>query len=272
ASMRLINVHTLELEQFSDQACPPYGILSNTWEAEEELIAPTNVNFHSADWDLIGSLNDEPETNELISEYTGIAYSVLAKETTPSQWCIATRMSWASQRTTTRIEDEAYCLLGIFDVSLPLIYGEGRRAFIRLQEEIIRRTSDHSILAWNRIIEGQSECNDLLAASPANFKNALEDEIMQWSESYEISQPYSMTSLGLRMALPLVPCMPADDDGLSLSNNGKFFHAVLNCRLRSADRSLLTQSLLASEIALEMRTLFSFSRCHRSNYLNRYVL
>ncbi len=57
-------------------------------------------------------------------------------------------MSWAARRRTTRIEDEAYSLLGIFGVSLPLLYGEGRRAFVRLQEEIIKVSTDHSIFAW----------------------------------------------------------------------------------------------------------------------------
>ena len=59
-------------------------------------------------------------------------------------------MSWASKRKTTRIEDEAYCLLGIFDVNIPLIYGEGAKAFYRLQEEIIKYNDDESIFAWGR--------------------------------------------------------------------------------------------------------------------------
>jgi hypothetical protein len=61
---------------------------------------------------------------------------------------IAQRMSWASYRITTRVEDEAYCLLGLLEIKMPLIYGEGKMAFIRLQEEIIRRSSDSSIFAW----------------------------------------------------------------------------------------------------------------------------
>lgn len=57
-------------------------------------------------------------------------------------------MSWAANRQTTRIEDMAYCLLGLFDVNMPLLYGEESKAFRRLQEEIIRTTSDLSIFAW----------------------------------------------------------------------------------------------------------------------------
>ena len=59
-------------------------------------------------------------------------------------------MSWASWRKTTRPEDEAYCLLGIFGINMPLLYGEGNEmAFLRLQEEILRETEDQSIFAWS---------------------------------------------------------------------------------------------------------------------------
>jgi len=47
------------------------------------------------------------------------------------------------------VEDEAYCLLGLFAVNMPLLYGEGHNAFRRLQIEIINSTKDQSILAWN---------------------------------------------------------------------------------------------------------------------------
>jgi hypothetical protein len=56
-------------------------------------------------------------------------------------------MSWASNRETKRFEDIAYSLLGILDINMPLLYGEGVKAFQRLQEEIMKRSDDHSILA-----------------------------------------------------------------------------------------------------------------------------
>ena len=61
---------------------------------------------------------------------------------------IATKMSWASKRKTTRVEDMAYCLLGIFNINMPLLYGEGDKAFIRFQSEIIKHSDDESILAF----------------------------------------------------------------------------------------------------------------------------
>jgi hypothetical protein len=57
-------------------------------------------------------------------------------------------MFWASRRQTTRIEDEAYCLLGLFGVNMPLLYGEGREAYRRLQEEILRVEEDYTLFAW----------------------------------------------------------------------------------------------------------------------------
>jgi hypothetical protein len=61
---------------------------------------------------------------------------------------VAKRMSWAARRETARTEDIAYCLLGIFDVNMPLLYGEGKKAFIRLQQEIMKETHDFSLFAW----------------------------------------------------------------------------------------------------------------------------
>lgn len=66
-------------------------------------------------------------------------------------------MSWASHRQTSRTEDIAYCLFGIFDVNIPLIYGEGRNAFRRLQEAIMLKTYDQSLFAWGRLVDSPSE-------------------------------------------------------------------------------------------------------------------
>jgi len=54
-------------------------------------------------------------------------------------------MSWAVRRQTTRLEDEAYCLMGLFDVNMPMLYGKGRRAFTRLQQEILRQSDNQSL-------------------------------------------------------------------------------------------------------------------------------
>lgn len=111
----------------------------------QELIAPRIVIFLSRDWRLLGT---KAELADLIEGITRIPASLLRLETQMARFSIAQRMSWAANRQTTRQEDEAYCLLGIFGIQMPALYGEGMRAFYRLQEEIMRRFPDTTLFAW----------------------------------------------------------------------------------------------------------------------------
>ncbi|KAK1687671.1 heterokaryon incompatibility protein-domain-containing protein, partial [Colletotrichum godetiae] len=108
----------------------------------QELIAPKVLRFYDEKWIFRGHRSD---FREAISRITRVDADVLGDCTLLESKPVARRMSWASKRTTTRIEDVAYCLIGIFDVNMPMLYGEGDRAFLRLQEEIIRRSNDISI-------------------------------------------------------------------------------------------------------------------------------
>ncbi|KAH8881644.1 HET-domain-containing protein [Thozetella sp. PMI_491] len=116
----------------------------------QELLAPSEVVFYSRDWVQIGT---KKSLAKLVYEITGIREEYLLQMDGILGASIAQRMSWVSNRSTTRPEDMAYCLLGLFDVNLPLIYGEGSKAFVRLQEEIIKVSDDHSIFAWNWITQ-----------------------------------------------------------------------------------------------------------------------
>jgi hypothetical protein len=87
----------------------------------QELIAPSHLVFYDSDWTELGT---KESLKNVISQLTGIPESVLLG-LTPMLVPVAERMSWASRRCTTRIEDRAYCLMGIFDVNMPLLYGEG---------------------------------------------------------------------------------------------------------------------------------------------------
>lgn len=102
----------------------------------QELIAPHSVEFFSQDGERLG---DKRSLEISIHEITGIPVEVLrGKHLT--QVSIEERMQWAAKRTAKRKEDEAYSLLGIFGLHIPLIYGEGREnARIRLEEEINKR-------------------------------------------------------------------------------------------------------------------------------------
>jgi len=99
----------------------------------QELLAPCSVEFFSREGNRLG---DKRSLERPIHEITGIAVPAL-RGTLLSQFGVDERLSWAKNRQTTRKEDEAYSLLGIFNVFMPLIYGEGRdNAFKRLREEI----------------------------------------------------------------------------------------------------------------------------------------
>ncbi|KIM97563.1 hypothetical protein OIDMADRAFT_204405, partial [Oidiodendron maius Zn] len=111
----------------------------------QELLAPRQVKFYSKEWLY---LSDKKSLANEIQIITGIPSDIITSEEEPATFSIAEKMSWAAKRNTTRIEDIAYCLLGIFDVNMPLLYGEGKRAFQRFQDEIIRRSTDQSFLIW----------------------------------------------------------------------------------------------------------------------------
>lgn len=112
----------------------------------QELIAPHVVVFLSKDWGPIGTKSTLAST---IASITHISEPVLNHTQDVKDASVAMRMAWASQRVTTREEDEAYSLMGIFGVNIPALYGEGRYAFIRLQEEILKQECDQSLFAWN---------------------------------------------------------------------------------------------------------------------------
>ncbi|EJF64515.1 HET-domain-containing protein, partial [Dichomitus squalens LYAD-421 SS1] len=111
----------------------------------QELVAPRYVAFFSRDWTLLGT---KDSLANVIEAVTHISTTVLTHGVALNSVSIAERMSWAAERTTTRIEDRAYSLLGIFGIHLPTIYGEGHQSFIRLQEEILRRIPDQTLFAW----------------------------------------------------------------------------------------------------------------------------
>ena len=140
--------------------------------------------------------------SEELAEASGIHLSVYTSEQLNlSDWSVAQRTSWASRREATRIEDVAYALLGIFGVNMPLLNGEGDKAFRRLQEEIIRDRHDHTILAWSS--RHENSC-DLLASSPAAFAKDANVTMRDFQDA----KAYSLTSLGLSIELSLEIWLP----------------------------------------------------------------
>jgi len=123
----------------------------------QELLAPREVVFLNKDWKEIGT---RKSLSTIIQEITGITADALENPLCGSESCphpckghsVAQKLSWAAKRNTTRQEDRAYSLMGLFDVNMPLLYGEGgEKAFERLQREIMKQSSDDSIFAWSSI-------------------------------------------------------------------------------------------------------------------------
>ena len=114
----------------------------------QELIAPDDVWFYDKNWEFLGARS---ALTPKISSVTLISRVVLDKnsQSKMSLFSVAARLSWAAARKTTRAEDRAYSLMGIFGINMPTIYGEGEQAaFFRLQVEIFKALPDHSIFAW----------------------------------------------------------------------------------------------------------------------------
>ncbi|KAE9371074.1 HET-domain-containing protein, partial [Stipitochalara longipes BDJ] len=152
----LADVVSLELD-FADE----HSDFSNSrWFTRgwtlQELLAPNILMFYNASWHPLGCLDKrevdlgigKPDLLSYLGTITKIPPNIINGKRLLSMTSIAMRMSWASGRETTRVEDIAYCLLGIFDIAMPMIYGEGTKAFMRLQEEILKNDDDHSIFAW----------------------------------------------------------------------------------------------------------------------------
>ncbi|KAL4072382.1 heterokaryon incompatibility protein-domain-containing protein, partial [Scleroderma yunnanense] len=137
----------------------------------QEMIAPSDVQFFNKDWNPIG---DKRTLAESLSGITRVPQCILMDGLSFNRPCVAQIMSWAANRTTTRIEDRAYSLLGLLDVNMPMLYGEGKRAFYRLQLEIIRVSNDQSIFAWR----GTERTGGVLADDPSFFRNCYEMRLM----------------------------------------------------------------------------------------------
>lgn len=173
----------------------------------QELLAPAEVRFFDRNWTALGT---KRELCGLINRVTNIDRVVLANgRFLHGVFSTAQIMSWAARRVTTRPEDRAYSLMGLFDVHMPLLYGEGgARAFQRLQEEIIRQSDDQSILAWTARgdDDGDEHLKDqqvkpwgLLADSPECFARCGQMVRMG------ISKSYAMTNRGLSVTLNMTP-------------------------------------------------------------------
>jgi hypothetical protein len=209
----------------------------------QELIAPADVVFFDCYWNEIGSRQSLRYT---IEQVIGIPEPVLMNGSLRKH-CIAEIMSWAAGRKTTRLEDRAYSLLGLFGVSMPLIYGEGENAFLRLQLEIMKITTDHSLLAWTALPSNQGKKRGALATSVDEFSQS--SRIRSFPVLNESS--FEMTNLGLRITLPCI-CKRTQD-------NQRILFARLNCKFADKDGPV---GIWLNEAASEGQPLGRFARAY----------
>ena len=201
----------------------------------QELLAPTAIEFYMGDWTpfLAPCAGDAtppnykhiPEFVQCLEDILGIDKSYLV-DFTPGLDDVRERLRWMATRNTTKIEDKAYCLLGILDLRLPVLYGEGGRAFIRLQDEIMKNTDDTCIFDW---VGKPSSLNSYLAGSPSCFRQVA------WRPS-----PYQATA-----ELPVLEAV------------SEFTHKVSAALLRVAE-SLLDEPPLGHFIANGRMNLRTF--------------
>lgn len=194
----------------------------------QELLAPQWVEFYDQNWEEIGT---KSSLADLITSITGITHLFNFEDA-----CIAQKMSWASRRETTRVEDQAYCLMGLFDVHMPLLYGEGRKAFLRLQLEILSKTDDESLFAWH---DSSGNISGLLASTPEQFRYA--GNIRRGTFDAK-RPPHAMTNQGLRLELLLTS---ATEENQSTRMDFPLISSTEQMQRPSQHKSLLSPSFLA---------------------------
>ncbi|KDR66607.1 hypothetical protein GALMADRAFT_162002 [Galerina marginata CBS 339.88] len=205
----------------------------------QELLAPNSVVFYNRDWVDIGT---KDSLSEKLSMVTSIPCKVLQSEQPLDAICIAQRMSWAAQRETTRVEDAAYSLMGVFNVNMPILYGEGSKAFIRLQLEIMKDSDDRTIFAWvtphgypsrlrmtpgigksGKSVSGLTGFDvGLIANSPQAFQYS---QRVRRTLVPGAANPFSITNEGLHIKLPLIQL---EERVISASTA---FQAILSCEI-----------------------------------------
>jgi heterokaryon incompatibility protein (HET) len=181
---------------------PEFDLEESRWFTRgwtlQEMIAPKELWFYDRNWAIQGS---KSALLEKLQDITGVDITAL-RGGSLRFFSVAKKMSWASKRQTIREEDIAYCLLGVFDISMPLLYGEGSKAFIRFQEEIIKEYDDESLFAWRSTTLGHT--SGLLAPSPAAFSlSANIVPCLTRAPMPTISAPITVTSRGIRLEAPV---------------------------------------------------------------------
>ncbi|KAJ8593628.1 hypothetical protein M405DRAFT_810527 [Rhizopogon salebrosus TDB-379] len=196
-------VHLAQSETIED-------IVDDEWTERgwtlQELLAPYMIKLFNKHWmPMTGHWNDksgeETEAMKILERATGVDPQALIFFR-PGPVKVDERMTWAARRKTTRAEDMAYSLMGIFDVSLQIAYGEGGdRAFCRLIEAIMHG-GDPSVLNWIGDPLGHPS-SDAIPQSAQSFVGRTLAFLPPSLTGGRLEM--TMTGLGLRVPLVIFP-------------------------------------------------------------------
>ncbi|KAF5494268.1 Vegetative incompatibility protein HET-E-1 [Colletotrichum siamense] len=211
----------------------------------QELIAPEEVIFFSASWKRIGN---KQWHLPILESITGIDQSIL-KTRKLQDVSVAERMKWVACRKTTRKEDLAYCMLGIFEVNMPLIYGEADKAFLRLQHEIMRNSDDVTIFLWSSSEKHPSTYRGALARHPIEFVRSTAPK----APMYVLDEPFQMTNKGLQITTPLTKLdQMAPDDIMFLAKDPHYTSLfLLSFDQRGPQHRIVTHHVVLRKIKVE---------------------
>jgi hypothetical protein len=246
-----VNGVLLSDERFSEDELARSRWFTRGWTLQE-LVAPNEVVFYGKGWKY---MDTKSWLREPLERITGISADVLWDSTQLEDESIAQRMSWMARRETTRVEDIAYSLMGIFDVNMPLLYGEGEKAFTRLQEEIMKDSVDHSLFAWNAQPpsdnfkrSGSVELTSIFATHISQFAESSGFRRRRFDDADSNGESYSLTNMGVRIKLGLQPYEHPTQSAITEMHDDLFM-AILDCRyqdntaLRNCRPAILVQQL-----------------------------
>ena len=225
----------------------------------QEMIAPRNLQFFNRDWQPIG---DKKSLAGSLKMITGVPKHILADGLEGNRPCVAEIISWATYRMTTRVEDRAYSLMGLLDVNMPMLYGEGKKAFHRLQLEVIRSSNDQSIFAWGH--KSDVRIGSILADDPSDFGDWFHMELRLMDRGQFIKEfsptdvdnfdVFSITNRGIQIWMPL----------RRYRDSNFVFRAYLPCRDAEGD-------LVSIDLVLWNSNYYRYPRTWTDAYLENYT-
>ncbi|KAL8689838.1 MAG: hypothetical protein Q9218_004583 [Villophora microphyllina] len=182
----------------------------------QELLAPQHMEFYDRRWVSMGTRDS---LADILHAKTGIAKQYLTGASNFRHASVATRMSWMAGRTTAKVEDIAYAMLGLLRIHMEIHYGEGVKAFMRLQRTLMESSIDESIFAWTTPSQGlkcyhihypqtsQWAPKDwgLLAPSPDCFSKHNDLVVLTDKCVPRLSGGYRWAQQGVHFQMPVVP-------------------------------------------------------------------